>query len=1178
MHLRQVKIAGFKSFADPTVIEFPSGFVGIVGPNGCGKSNVIDAVRWVMGEGRAGELRATSSMQELIFAGADSRAPSGRASVEMVLDNSDGTMQGPWGAYAEISVKRVLTRDGQSSYFINSQPVRRRDVQDIFLGTGLGPRSYAIISQGMVSSFVKARPEELRVYFEEAAGVSRYKERRREAETRLAGTRANLDRVADLQAMREADIERLSGEAEVARRWQELAGRKERFAGIWLALQERDVRNSRDKLQAEIDRAMAEIEEGRSAAAALAKDEAAASVALSEARDFERQKRDDVNRLQLALAKSEGSLTALLERKKRLEESIGRDREKLSRAGQEIAEAESRAAGFESEAERLEEEAAGLEDESAGLAEAADEGRARWEEARDLEKELAAGETEAQRQLSEVSLRQQSLERERSQLRSRIDRLASEKQSEKSPARSELDLARRVMEECAASLEEYEERAALAAEEEAVADEENKENEAKKSQAAERLAGLRARVSALEDMQRKAAAEGKLPGWLRLHGLDSLPALVSGIRVEAGWERAVEAALSARLTAVETASLAKASALESDPPPARFALVDAAKASDGPEPLIVPESLANRIASVRPASFAVARRWLAPFRVAASVEEAVRLSELEPAASFITKEGHTVSRGSVLFWAPENAAAGYLERAGELERLKAEMDEVSSAYQEALGLVTGSASRKEAASREKRDAESALEQARREHHAASVKETRLQADFEAWKQKTGLIDEELAAAEERIAEIEEEAEELEARFEELDIALSDASQKHQDAEMAEEAARTESGEALRARDAAAARVRQLRSDAKHSRDRAEDARAAALRSESAEAEFTAAIEEASAELEEMDEEAGRADVNGLLASHKAAEDAAAAAAAETEKADRALADIGARKQAIAEAEGPKLERAGEMRVKEATLETELGVLAQQIEERHVNRNTALEDAAAGSWNAAAAKREVSKAEKAADDLGPVNHAALESLEASKKALEETRAQASDLEAAIATLEDAIRRIDAETRSVLKSTFDAINANFTDIFRRIFSGGTASLEMTGEEVLESGIEIKAQPPGKRNASVKLLSGGEQALTATALVFAMFRLNPAPFCLLDEIDAPLDEANQTRLAKLIDSMSDATQFVAITHHRITMEFARQLIGVTMREPGVSRVVSVDIREAVRYSSQAGENLPV
>lgn len=1171
MHLRQVKISGFKSFADPTVIEFPSGFVGIVGPNGCGKSNVIDAVRWVMGEGRAGELRATSSMTELIFAGSAGRAPAGRASVEMVLDNSDGTLSGPWGAYSEVSIRRTLTRDAASAYFINGQAVRRRDVQDIFMGTGLGPRSYAIISQGMVSSFVKARPEELRVYFEEAAGVSRYKERRREAEGRLSLTRTNLERVSDLQQVRRADIERLSAEAQTAQKWRSLTQRRERFAGMWLVLQERGIRDARDRTAADIAEAMAEIESGRTAMASLEKQAAQAQAGLEEARSQEALKREALKANELELARRQSALAALVEKKKMLEERVRSDGEKLERASRGASDSSAKAQGFEEESRRLTSGIAECEAEKEERAQALEEERDAFEQAKARERALAQSEKEAQSRLTELNFTQQALGREKAMLEDRLGRLGQEKSDSAAPKESELEQAREYAEECSASLEECEQRSEQAREELTAAEEDCRGRLEQKNRSSEALARLQARSSALREVQQKALAEGRLPDWIRSHGLEGLPTLVSGIRVEEGWERAVEAALSARMTSLEAGSLARAVSLAADPPPARFALVDVRQGEALRQSLDEQGSLAQKVLSVRPQSAALVRAWLARFRIAPSLGEALRLSQSEPQASFITKEGHTVSAGCVLFWASESPASGFLEHAGELSRLEQQRDSESKAYQALLEGVVQAESRREAALARSRDAAAALESSRREQQAAALRLSEMQASFEAWSRRASSIEAESSRARERLEEIEAQSESSEAQFEELDQALSKVSQEHQDAEMAAEAAQSRlQGEEGALRDCET-RLKLLQTDARHAAERARDARTAALRAQSEEAEFTAAIEESRALLEELDETAGSEGVREQLQAHDAAEASLREAERIASEAAEKVAGLDAERSRLSLAERPKLERVGEMKVRQGSLENELSALTTQIEQRRADRAELLAAAQEGGWTPAAARREATKLEHEIEQLGPVNHAALENLEAARRALSETDAQAADLQSAVETLEGAIRKIDAETRGVLKSTFDAVNSNFSDIFRRIFSGGEASLEMVGEEVLECGIEIRAQPPGKRNASVKLLSGGEQALTATALIFAMFRLNPAPFCLLDEVDAPLDEANQARLAKLVESMSEATQFVAITHHRITMEYARQLIGVTMREPGVSRVVSVDISEAVRYSSQ-------
>ncbi len=1174
MRLRQVKISGFKSFADPTVIEFPSGFVGIVGPNGCGKSNVIDAVRWVMGETRAGELRATSSMLELIFAGSEGRAPAGRASVEMTLDNSDGTLTGPWGAYAEVAIRRTLTRDGQSAYFINNQPVRRRDVQDIFMGTGLMPHSYAIISQGMISSFVKAKPEELRFYFEEAAGVSRYKERRREAESRLASTRANLDRVADLQEVRKSDIERLSAEAELAGKWSALNNRKEMLAGVWLSLQERDAIAARDRIAAKIAEAVADIESGRAEKSALEKESVELSLSLTVAKQDEDAKRDALNRLNMELARTQSAIAAIVEKKKLLTDRVTRDSAKLSRAGEEASAAERRAEELTKEADSLSEEAESIAEDAAATDERAAEAKKYWESAKEASKRAADEERLAQKSLTEVNFREQALEQEKRELEARIGKLESEASGGTGTAgrESELEEAKITAEERASDLEEREAALEEARDAASEADEAAAAAAEEKASASATLSEATARLQALEEIQEKARAEGKLEVWAASHGLSRYEKILDGAEIETGWAKAVEAALSGRIPAYLTENLDFAGILAQDTPPGRFAIASREGFADAPADRT--GTLAAKV-RVSGASASVLNSWLSRFRTAESLDEAVQRSS-DGDLPVITRDGHIAERGAVLFWAEENPLAGSLEREEEIRALKAEQSGASERYQAILAEVLETGKARDAATATLRSAEASLGRARRDYHSAALRAGELESEVGAWKKRAGQIRTDLEEAKKRLGEIDAEYEEAESLFEELDSRLASASQASQDAEMAEEAARNAMDEASRASRDAASRITLLRTNAAHALERAGDARQSALKLSSEEAELTASIEETRAMLEELDEDAERDGLQDVLAKQADSEAELQTAQKKTAELTEKLSEINRKKDSITESERPKQERIGEMKVKQGSTEAELQALTNQIAERRVDRAASLREAETGGWKTQGVRNEIGRIENNIEALGPVNHAALEHLEAAKKALEMTEHQVEDLNEAIATLEEAIRKIDAETRAVLKDTFDQVNSNFKDLFSRIFGGGEASLELIGDEILEAGIEIRAQPPGKRNASVKLLSGGEQALTATALVFAMFRLNPAPFCLLDEVDAPLDEANQLRLANMVQQMSSATQFIAITHNRITMEKAGQLIGVTMREPGVSRVVSVDLREAVNYAG-GGEGAP-
>ncbi len=1174
MHLRQVRISGFKSFAGPTVIEFPGSFVGIVGPNGCGKSNVIDAVRWVMGEGRAGELRATSSMAELIFAGASGRAPAGRASVEMVLDNSDGTLAGPWGGYAEISIRRTLTREGASAYQINGQTVRRRDVQDIFMGTGLGPRSYAIISQGTISGFIKAKPEEMRGYFEEAAGISRYKERRKEAASRLEATRGNLSRAEDAQALRREEIGRLSSDAEVAQKWQQLEDRKNDLAGMWLALQEESARDRSDRMAARIAESEAETESIRAEQASAARTQAELELQLSEARSTENSRRDAYSSLMLQAARMQGEIASLTERKKMLKQRISRDEEKLRR----IAELRDELAV---QTEQLEEEAASQEETAAELDAAAEEASARAEEIREeLEKARTAQKTasqqeqQAQKLLTETGFREQMLGKERRELEEKIQKLQTESEQPGGPQQADLERAREEQAERSAVLEECAELQQQAQDALREAEEALREAENEKAASAEKLSGLRGRIAVLQDVQKKSGAGDKQKTWLMQHGLSSVPAAMSLVKVEKGWEKAAEAALSVRAAALEVPSLQSVLSFEKDPPAARQAFYESFSAKEAETPPA--GSLAWKIAGENAAALQAVRRWLSPYTAAETLEEALEFSARHPDAVCITRDGHSAAAGSILFWAEDAPGAGFFSRAAELEELSREKDLTENRCTASLEAVAEASERRDQAVSAGKAADSRLERARNDHYSASVRVSGLEAEAQAQLRRKNQISEELAELSERLEENAAETEEVLQQFDERDAALSELSQKAQDAEMRLEAVQNALDEALSASRDASSRRQLAETKRRYASERAAAVRQAVLKNEADEAELIASAEEARAGLEELETEAKEHDLEGVLQQQDAAEAVLREAQEATAALTQRFSDNAKTLSALSERERPLLERTGDLKARLGRLENELQALQLQIAERELDVPRMLQKAHEEKRDAASARSEIERLETEISSLGPVNHAALEHLAAARRALEATDRQIEDLNAAVATLEEAIRKIDSETRAVLKETIGRVNENFGNVFQKIFGGGSAALEITGDDILEAGVEIRAHPPGKRNASVKLLSGGEQALTATALVFALFGLNPAPFCLLDEVDAPLDETNQLRLARLIEEMSRSTQFVAITHHRIMMEVAAQLIGVTMREPGVSRVVSVDLTEAVEYaaSSQASQ----
>ena len=1185
MRLRQIKIAGFKSFADPTVIEIRDPLIAIVGPNGCGKSNIIDAVRWVLGEGRVSELRG-SAMSELIFAGSTKRAPLGRASVELVLDNSDHAVKGPWGQYAELSIRRVVTGDGLSAYYINHQQVRKRDVQEIFLGTGLGSKSYAIVSQGMIERFTSAKPEEVRVYLEEAAGVSLYKERRREAESRLRETTENLERAADLQVVRAEEVERLRGEAATAARWVELDRRKTEAESLWYFLQCESARRENDEARAAITRTENEIAAKR---AALEETEGAQSALEDDLKraDAEHERISaDFRAAEKDLARLEGEMSRQVERRRAAERDLKDAREAMEGKTKLARELEAR---IESSAGRIEALEAALEEFE------------EMNEARAEALEAAEGEADAARERSEdagrrvaaartaLKVEEAGLERERAraaELQGRLERLDEDEASLEKPNPEAAAALSEALEEARAE----EEEASLALEDASAA--------AETARLAAAAAGekyfallsefksLSAKLQTLEDVQKQALDSDALSAWLKDAGLEGLPELADAIDVPEDWVTALEAVLEHRTRAFLLRDLRAAADFARRRPPARlsFAAPDGSSAAAGApaadwtidgRPV---RRLDDLVRASHPAAAAALAAWTAGIGVAEDAAQALRVrTQIPEGCALVTPAGDVVTRATVTFWAAEDPRLALLSRARAIKALR---DKV-----EALDLEAGEADdRRGAAQKCEADLRRAAEDAQLRATEAGRRTARLALEErEAQSRLEAALRREADRKRSREA-LEEERAEVEARVEAL---LDSVDAKSVEADAAEAAAAEAAAAHGRAQDRLI-EVRRLETETIHQaamkRLEIEQAKRARVEDEQrlAEAKSDAAregarIAEAERLLAEEDRSALEKGAAELIEKSAGLERAAGDALGRLTEAKRRVDDNRRLAKTITESMMPLTESLGSWRV---TAEQKAGLLAQfteRMEELGADWERLALLAQERGMKAPAVKSEVTRLMNEIASLGPVNHAALAHLEAAEEQMRAAELQMEDLRRAVETLEGAIRRIDAETRARMRETFEKVNRSFTETFRGLFGGGEASLNLVGDEILTAGVEVRAQPPGKRNQTLTLLSGGEKALTATALIFAMFRLNPAPFCLLDEVDAPLDEANQGRLARLCQSMSEATQFIIITHHRVTMEHASALIGVTMKEPGVSRVVSVDIAEALEYAAKKPKDAP-
>ncbi|SNS76575.1 condensin subunit Smc [Noviherbaspirillum humi] len=1173
MRLTSIKLSGFKSFVDPTNFQVPGQLVGVVGPNGCGKSNIIDAVRWVLGESKASELRG-ESMQDVIFNGSTNRKPAGRASVELVFDNSDGRAAGQWSQYAEIAVKRTLTRDGTSTYYINNQAVRRRDIQDIFLGTGLGPRAYAIIGQGMISRIIEARPEELRVFLEEAAGVSKYKERRRETENRLHDTRENLTRVEDILRELNANLEKLEAQAAVAQKFRELqADQEEKQKLLWL-LRKNEAKAEQERQFRDIEKAQLDLEQNTAQLRHIEAELEHMRQAHYAAGDRMHQAQGHLYSTNAEIGSLEAQIKFVIESRGRLQtqlNSLSAQREQWQRQGrqhqEDLEEAEMR---LEEHAMRVEQaqHAAQAQNDSLPALEQA------WRESQGKTTESRARIMQAQQQIELESAHQRNASNILSSLATRRERLTQERGGLSVPDPAHLDNLKMQLEEKQATLEEAREQLESAQEQQPRLEDERRAAQESLNRETATHAQLEARLAALKQLQENVQTEGKVQPWLKKHELGELPRLWQKLHIDQGWETALEAVLRERTSALEVSNLDWAKAFFNDAPPAKLALYtpnaipvasqDAAPA--GLKPFISLLQLND------PGLRAMLQDWLHNVFVAEdSAAALLDRAKLPQGGCFVTRQGHVISQSSVRFYASDSEQDGMLARQQEIENLGKQLraqhmlaDEARTRAVRADAAVTGAGQRLQ----ELRQRVAALTQA---VHGLQIDVMKLSEVQERYNQRSTQIESDLA----EIAAQEEEQKliqaESEARFEQLDMELAELQETH-------EQGQTEYLEKERQLNDARLRLRELERAAqeaefaeKSHRNRIDELRRSIVTAQEQSAQLHASMEQGQLELENLDDETAQAGLQELLERRSAQERALADARHELDQITQKLRHHEESRMQAERSLQPQRDRIMELQLKEQAARLSQEQYAQALADTQADE-AALAQKLNPDMKPSYLQGEVTRLTNAIAALGAVNLAALEELAQASERKHFLDAQFADLSEAIATLEDAISKIDRETRDLLQDTFDKVNRHFGELFPILFGGGNAKLIMTGEEILDSGVQVMAQPPGKKNATIHLLSGGEKALTATALVFSMFQLNPAPFCLLDEVDAPLDDANTERFCNMVKRMSSHTQFLFISHNKIAMEMAQQLIGVTMQEQGVSRIVAVDMEAAANFASEA------
>jgi chromosome segregation protein len=1166
MRLTTIKLAGFKSFVDPTTLHLPANMTGVVGPNGCGKSNIIDAIRWVMGESAASRLRG-DALTDVIFSGSSARKPVGQATVELVFDNADGTIQGEYGQYAEISVKRQVTRDGQSGYFLNGARCRRRDITDLFLGTGLGPRSYSIIEQGMISQIIEAHPEELRAHLEEAAGISKYKERRKETESRIKATRENLDRVRDVRNEVDKQLEHLNRQARAAERWKALKEEQTRKEAELRALEYRGLKTQHAGEGAGLSAAEIEIEKR-----------------LAEQRQLE------------------ATLETVRERHSGASEHLNTVQAEVYKVGAEIARVEQQVRHNRETADRLSRAQADAEREHADLAAhiatdqtqiealrlALAEGEPKLETLQQMQDDTAQAQRESETQLADWQQRwdtytrtageaSRAAEVERTKLnyqdRQAIDlarrreALEAEQQATDvgalAAAAEQLELDHETEHERVESFGQLLDQHKLAYEK--VQDEERQVQSAL-NEARQQLQTSRGRQASLEALQHAALGqdESAASGWLARLGLDQARRLGASLQVEAGWEVAVETVLAGLLDGVLVDDPAALADELTGLVGADIALLSAHEGVPGEG-----DSLAARVRGP-----AAALSLLATVRAVDTLEQARSLLPgLSPGQSVITRAGEWLAPG----WARVRRAQGNQVGVLARERDMRQLDEQIALLEERIEIageeLDALRTRKFETERERDDAQRELYGAHRRQSELAGQLQSQRGKMETARARAEKVAGELAVLTEQLDDLQAHTREARARLDESVSHMGDLEDQRRELE-------NERRALLETREEARMNAREAAEQA-HSLALALESKRSTVNSlEQALLRLDAQLRQVSLRRDEIIEQlaAGSDPIAELEAERQAYLDQRLLVDKQLVDARRALEDCDAElrrleqeRQRVEQSLGGLREQLSEKKLAAQALEMRTQQLAEAIATSGLALETLLaelpEHVDAGQW-----RQQLNEIGQKIVRLEPVNLAAIQEHAEQSERKTYLDNQLADLVNALETLEGAIKKIDRETRQRFKETFDKVNAGVQELFPRLFGGGHAYLELTGDDLLDTGVAIMARPPGKRVSNINLLSGGEKALTAVSLVFAIFGLNPAPFCLLDEVDAPLDEANVGRFSAMVKEMSEKVQFIFVSHNKATMEAASQLCGVTMREPGVSRLVQVDLAEAAKLAGAA------
>jgi chromosome segregation protein len=1169
LRLTHLKLAGFKSFVDPTTIHLHGQRVGVVGPNGCGKSNVMESVRWVLGESSAKEMRA-DAMDAVIFNGSSNRKPISRASVELIFDNSLGGAAGEWSQYAEISVKRVIEREKGSTYYINNSAVRRRDVADLFLGTGLGGRAYAIIGQNTISRIVEAKPEELRVFLEEAAGISKYKERRRETELRLRDTRENLVRVEDICRELQKQITKLESQAVVTQQYHALqAALKLADGQLWL-LKKRDASREWEKAKTKVEKLVNELE---AQMATLRKSEAE----LETSRQTHYAASEGINTSQAAyyeanaeVANLENQVRQNLEARERMSQQLQQLTASLERNAlndtalqQNLVQmqAELEAANVkESQADKALQALKLTLPEKESLLKAANEA------AQKSQQSLSEANQRVQIENTNINFLNQSI----AENMQRIQRFEGDLSRLVLPDDAQINSQNEALQALQQSMVTIEKTVQQLRNDETKLQADITQLRESQNQAQRGLNQADAEIHSLQKMQSSVATDGQLGDWLSSRGLKDNARLWQKIEIDADWRVAIEAVLGAKLNALISSEILDKNNTDNRPPGALTLGFRATEKQDLSHQNKHLKPLISVVKKCDSDLLPVLQDWLEGAYILAPSDAAKDvISKLNAGEILVNAQGDVYSRHSVTFHGENSSLHGVLERQQQLDALIKQQPALQSALQSVSAALSSAEAKLQQVRQQYQQENSSLREVTNKQHQQQLALAQLQQARQTALDREKTIQADLAATKTKLTQLtadktskEGAKQTISAQLSTLEAVKNNDFSAKQQAEQHYFVSRDAIQQAEKQHQETVFSVKLINNNINELKNKVEvnSQEKVAFLHKQTEAESTL-------QLTPMDNLKANLEI---AVNNKQLREA----------------DLANARNHLAEQE-QKLQEQERVRMQN---EQQLHPLRDSLEQSRLNEQEArlyFEQCQAGlvengqdeqmlaegiteTTKTSILLSKTTQLTQEIEQLGAVNLAAIQELSTETERKTYLDSQMLDLTQATETLEDAIKKIDRETREKLMTTYNTVNGHFGELFSTLFGGGQAKLELLGDEILDTGLQVFAQPPGKKNTTIQMLSGGEKALTATALVFALFRLNPAPFCLMDEVDAPLDDSNTERFCQMVKKMSEKTQFMFVSHNKITMEMAQQLIGVTMQESGVSRIVDVDIDAAMQLQA--------